>query len=513
MKYPIGIQSFKNIRTGGYVYVDKTALIYQMADRGQYYFFSRPRRFGKSLLVSTMEAYFQGKKELFGGLAIKRLETEWQQYPVLHLDLNVDAYNTPENLEQVLNKVLSDWERIYGSNPDETTLALRFAGIIRRAYEKSGKSVVVLVDEYDKPLLSVLNNQSLYHSYLNTLKGFFGVLKTQDLYLRFVFITGVSRFSHVSIFSDLNNLKDISMSLKYAALCGITERELYDNFGESIRELAFAEGISYEETCDKLRRQYDGYHFCENGVGVYNPFSLLNTFDENKFSDYWFRSGTPTFLVKVLQQNNYDLSDIEGKKASEAALSSTYTDKISPVALLYQTGYLTIKGYDKEYRLYTLGFPNEEVERGFVASLVPHYTHVSFDDNEVFFVQLAKEVKQGKPDEFMRRVQTLLSDNDYRVAGNAELYFQNTLSLIFKMLSFNVQVERATSQGRMDVTIQTKDYIYIFELKLDGTAEEALQQIKDNQYARPFQTDGRKLYKIGVNFSSKTRTVEKWVIE
>ena len=380
MKYPIGIQQFEKLRKSGFVYVDKTDLIYSMAEQGCYYFLSRPRRFGKSLLVSTMEAYFQGKKELFEGLAIERLETEWEQYPVLHLDLNADAYNTPENLEQVLNKVLSDWEKIYGDNSDETTLALRFAGIIRRAYEKSGKPVVVLIDEYDKPLLSVLNNQSLYHSYLNTLIGFFGVLKAQDLYLCFVFITGVSRFSHVSIFSDLNNLKDISMSLKYAALCGITERELYDNFGESIRELAFAESISYEEACDELRRQYDGYHFCENGVGVYNPFSLLNTFDENKFGDYWFRSGTPTFLVKVLQRDNYDLSDIEGKKASEAALSSTYTDKISPIALLYQTGYLTIKGYDKEYRLYTLGFPNEEVERGFVSSLVPHYTHVSFDE-------------------------------------------------------------------------------------------------------------------------------------
>ena len=348
MKYPIGIQDFENIRTGGYVYVDKTTSIYGLANTGKYYFLSRPRRFGKSLLISTMEAYFSGKKELFEGLALERLETEWKRYPVLHLDLNVDQYGTPENLSQVLNEALSAWESVYGSNPNEETLSLRFKGVIQRACEKTGEQVVVLVDEYDKPLLSTIDNKKLHDAYRNTLKGFYGVLKSQDPYIRFAFLTGVSRFSHVSIFSDLNNLKDISMDARYSTICGISEEELHAYFEEPIHELASACGMTYVQACEKLRVQYDGYHFRENSVGMYNPYSLLNTFDSREFKDYWFQTGTPTFLVKLLQKNDYDLKELKGLYVDASALQSVDEDYADPIPVLFQSGYLTISGYDPE---------------------------------------------------------------------------------------------------------------------------------------------------------------------
>ena len=513
MKYPIGIQNFKDIRMGGYVYVDKTALIYKLADLGKYYFLSRPRRFGKSLLISTLEAYFQGKKELFGGLALERLETEWKSYPVLHLDLNVDKYSTPDNLDQVLNEALAQWEKVYGSNPNEATLSLRFKGIIRRAFEQTGKQVVVLVDEYDKPLLSTIDCKELHDAYRSTLKAFFGVLKSQDPYIRFAFLTGVSRFSHVSIFSDLNNLQDISMIPDYADICGISEKELHEYFEESLQELASANGMTYEQVCEKLRGQYDGYHFYPNSVGIYNPFSLLNTFQYKLFQDYWFRTGTPTFLVKLLQQNDYDLKALKGLYVDDSALQSVDEDYADPIPVLFQTGYLTFSGYDPEMG-YRLDFPNQEVERGFFNFLLPYYTSVLKSGVKSYLNKLTAAVRQGKPNDLLRTLQTMLAGKPYMLAGgDKEVHFQNTLYLIFTMLGYNVQVEQATSQGRMDVTIQTPDYVYIFELKLDKSAEEALQQIKNSQYARPFQTDSRKVFLIGANFSSATRTVEKWMVE
>ena len=513
MKYPIGIQQFEKIRKGGFVYVDKTAQVYQLVSQGCYYFLSRPRRFGKSLLISTLEAYFQGKKELFEGLTLERLETEWKSYPVLHLDLNVDKYSTPDNLDQVLNETLARWERAYGSNPNEATLALRFKGVIRRAFEQTGKQVVVLIDEYDKPLLSTIDRKELHEAYRNTLKAFFGVLKSQDQYIRFAFLTGVSRFSHVSIFSDLNNLQDISMIPDYADICGISEKELHEYFEESLQELASANGMAYEQVCEKLREQYDGYHFYPNTVGIYNPFSLLNTFQYKLFQDYWFRTGTPTFLVKLLQQNDYDLKELKGLYVDDSALQSVDDDYADPIPVLFQSGYLTLSGYDPEMG-YRLDFPNREVERGFFNFLVPYYTSLLKSSVKSYLNRLTAAVRQGRPDDLMKALQTMLAGKSYLLAGgDKEVHFQNTLYLIFMMLGYNVQVEQATSQGRMDVTIQTPDYVYIFELKLDKSADEALQQIKDNQYARPFQTDSRKLFLIGANFSSETRTVEKWVVE
>ncbi len=513
MIYPIGIQSFKDIRRRGFVYVDKTALVYNLANTGKYYFLSRPRRFGKSLLVSTMEAYFLGKKELFEGLAMERVETEWKTYPVLRLDLNAREYVDEASLKVELNKHLVIWEKVYGA-PSDQSLAPeeRFYNLVLRIYEQTHEQVVFLVDEYDKPLLQAVDKPELQEAYRNTLKAFYTVLKSLDEYFRFAFLTGVTKFSHVSVFSDLNNLNDISMDADYVDLCGISEKELHAYFEEAIKLLATASKMTYKETCERLREQYDGYHFCEDTIGIYNPFSLLNTFLKKKFQDYWFKTGTPTFLVKLLQNNDYDLDELEGQVASIDTLNSVYTETTSPVAVLYQSGYLTIKGYDKEDDVYILGFPNQEVERGFVRALVPYYTGIKDQNRDAFFIQFAKDVRQGRPEDFMLRLQTVLASNDYRVAGDKELYFQNTLKLIFWMLGFKVDVERATSNGRIDVTIKTKDYIYVLELKLDGTAEDALQQIKDKQYARPFQMDSRKLYMIGVNFSSATRTIEKWLI-
>ena len=513
MKYPIGIQSFPDIRERGFVYVDKTAFVYRMALMGKFYFLSRPRRFGKSLLVSTMEAYFLGRKELFKGLAIGKLETEWVKYPVLHLDLSTGKYDKEADLDDFLNDSLAQWEQVYGSSPTEVNAELRFKGIIRRAYEQTGKQVVVLVDEYDKPLLATIDNKPLHEAYRNTLKAFFSVLKSLDACIRFGFITGVSKFSHVSIFSDLNNPTDISMHPRYADICGISEKELPTYFDDSIRELAEANGMTYEEACEKLRQQYDGYHFRENSIGVYNPFSLLNTFESLVFNDYWFATGTPTFLVKLLQQYDYELHELKGIYVDGDSLSSVDEEYDDPIPVLFQSGYLTIAGYDPELG-YRLDFPNQEVERGFFRFLIPYYTSQQKSSVKGILNKMTSAVRGGRPDELLQVIQTMLAGRSYMVAGaDKEKDFQNTLYLIFILLGYNVQVEQATSQGRIDVTIQTKDYIYIIELKLDKTAEEALRQIKENNYARPFQSDKRKLYLIGVNFSSETRTVEKWVVE
>ena len=512
MKYPIGIQSFEKLRTNGYVYVDKTALVYQITRDMNVHFLSRPRRFGKSLLVSTMEAYFLGRKDLFKGLAMEELETEWKTYPVFHLDLNTGKYDKEADLDDFLNDSLAQWEQVYGTSPTEVNAELRFKGVIRRAYEQTGKQVVVLVDEYDKPLLSSIDNEPLHTAYRNTLKAFFSVLKTMDACIRFGFITGVSKFSHVSIFSDLNNPDDISMDPRYVDICGVSEKELYAYFDSSIRELADANGMTYEEACEKLRKQYDGYHFREHSVGIYNPFSLLNTFAKGTFNDYWFATGTPTFLVKLLQQYDYELHDLKGIYVDGDTLSSVDEEYDDPIPVLFQSGYLTISGYDSELG-YRLDFPNQEVERGFFRFLVPYYTSQQKSSVKGILNKMTAAVRGGRPDELLQVIQTMLAGRSYMVAGaDKEKDFQNTLYLIFILLGYNVQVEQTTSQGRMDITIQTKDYIYIIELKLDKTAEEALRQIKDNHYARPFQSDKRKLYLIGVNFSSETRTVEKWVV-
>ena len=512
MKYPIGIQNFDEIRNGRYVYVDKTRLIYKLVDEGKYYFLSRPRRFGKSLLISTLEAYFTGKKDLFEGLAIYDLEQNWYKYPILHIDLNTANFREKGSLFAILNDYLCKWEAVYGKAESETTLALRFKGVVERAAKKEGRNVVILVDEYDKPILQTFHDKELQEDYRNELKAFYSVLKTQDRYIKFAFLTGVTKFGKVSVFSDLNNLMDISMDNRYISICGITEKELKASFKEGIEELSEATGKTEEETLEKLRVNYDGYHFKPGGVGIYNPFSVLNTMAKLEYGAYWFETGTPTFLVDLLKLHHYELENLTKEQISDDVINSVDSMSTNPIPVIYQSGYLTIKGYDERFKKYKLGFPNQEVEQGFLKFLLPCYS--SAGDNSPYFIEeFVKDVEAGNAERFMQRLSTMLADTDYKVVGNAELYFHNVMYLIFKIMGFYIQVERPTSDGRIDAVIQTDDYIYIIECKLDKSADEALKQIDESGYAAPFMLDKRKLYKIGVNFSSKTRRVEEYKIE
>lgn len=369
--YPIGIQNFESLRNDNYFYVDKTKLIYQLARSGRYYFLSRPRRFGKSLLISTLEAYFEGKKELFRGLAIENLEKDWIKYPILHLDLNIEKYNSPDSLDKILNDKLEYWESIYGTRPSETSFSLRFAGIVRRAYEQTGQRVAILVDEYDKPMLQSIGNEELQRSFRDTLKPFYGVLKSMDGCIKFALLTGVTKFGKISVFSDLNNLNDISMDERYIEICGITEKEIHENLEDELHELARRQKMTYDEVCKELKECYDGYHFVEDSIGLYNPFSLLNTFDKMKFGSYWFETGTPTYLIELLKQNHYSLQRIAHEETDADVLNSIDSASQNPVPVIYQSGYLTIKGYDRRFGMYRLGFPNREVEEGFIKFLLP----------------------------------------------------------------------------------------------------------------------------------------------
>ena len=511
--YPIGIQNFEKIRQDGYFYIDKTALVYRMVKTGSYYFLSRPRRFGKSLLISTLEAYFQGKKELFEGLAVEKLEKDWIKYPILHLDLNIEKYDTPESLDKILDSSLTAWEKIYGAEPSERSFSLRFAGIIQRACEKTGRRVAILVDEYDKPMLQAIGNEALQKQFRDTLKPFYGALKTKDGSIKFALLTGVTKFGKVSVFSDLNNLKDISMDERFVDICGVTETEIHENLENELKELAQKQKMSLEEVCRELKVCYDGYHFVENSIGIYNPFSLLNTFDKMKFGSYWFETGTPTYLVKLLKKHHYDLERMAREETDSQVLNSIDSESTNPIPVIYQSGYLTIKGYDEEFGMYRLGFPNREVEEGFVRFLLPFYANVDKVESPFEIQKFVREVRSGDYDSFFCRLQSFFADTTYEVIRDQELHYENVLFIVFKLVGFYTQVEYHTSKGRIDLVLQTDRFIYVMEFNLDGTAEEALWQIHDKRYALPFASDERKLFKIGVNFSAETRNIEKWVVE
>ena len=511
--YPIGIQNFESLREDGYFYIDKTALIYQMVKTGRYYFLSRPRRFGKSLLISTLEAYFQGKKELFTGLAIEKLEKDWIEYPILHLDLNIEKYDNPESLNKILNDNLVYWESKYGTRPSETSFSLRFAGIIQRACEQTGKRVVILVDEYDKPMLQAIGNEELQKQFRDTLKPFYGALKTKDGYIKFAFLTGVTKFGKVSVFSDLNNLDDVSMWNEYVEICGISEREIHENLEEELHEFAAARGLTYDKLCEELKENYDGYHFTHNSIGMYNPFSLLNAFKRKEFGSYWFETGTPTYLVKLLKKHHYDLERMAHEETDAQVLNSIDSESTNPIPVIYQSGYLTIKGYDEEFGMYRLGFPNSEVEEGFIRFLLPFYANVNKVESPFEIQKFVREVRAGDYNSFFHRLQSFFADTTYEVIREQELHYENVLFIVFKLVGFYVNVEYHTSDGRVDLVLKTDKFIYIMEFKLNGTAEEALQQINDKRYALPFEMDGRKIFKIGVNFSAETRNIEKWIVE
>ncbi len=511
--YPIGIQNFESLRQDGYLYIDKTALIYKMVKTGRYYFLSRPRRFGKSLLISTLEAYFQGKRELFEGLAMEKLEKDWIKYPILHLDLNTQKYDTPESLEDKLNRTLVEWEKQYGAEPAENSLAMRFEGIIQRAYTQTGQRVVILVDEYDKPMLQAIGNEALQKSFRETLKAFYGALKSKDGCIKIGVLTGVTKFGKVSVFSDLNNLDDISMWNEYIELCGISEREIHENLEAELYEFADARGITYDKLCAELKECYDGYHFTHNSIGMYNPFSLLNAFKRKEFGSYWFETGTPTYLVKLLKKHHYNLERMAHEETDAQVLNSIDSESTNPIPVIYQSGYLTIKGYDEEFGIYSLGFPNREVEEGFMKFLLPFYAHVNQVESPFEIQKFVREVRSGDYDSFFHRLQSFFADTTYELIRDQEVHYQNVLFILSKLMGFYVKAEYNTSHGRIDMVLQTDKFIYIMEFKLEGTAEEALKQINEKQYALPFEADGRKIFKIGVNFSAKTRNIEKWIVE
>ena len=418
------------------------------------------------------------------------------------MDLNAKKFDTEEDLIRLIDRQLLVYEEEYGSVPTDVTIDDRFVSLIRNAAEKTGERVVILVDEYDKPMLQAIGNDSLQSQYRNTLKAFYGVLKSMDGYIKFALLTGVTKFGKVSVFSDLNNLEDISRDEAYYDICGISEKELIDNFSEDIQELASANGQTFEQACNRLKEDYDGYHFYPDSPGIYNPFSLLNTFKKKQYGHYWFETGTPTYLVELLKKHKYDLYRMAHEKTTSNVLDSIDAASTNPIPVIYQSGYLTIKGYIPEPRIFELGFPNREVEEGFMNFLLPYYTPIQESESGFAIWDFISDVKSGDIDGFMERLQSFLADCPYEMAKDVELHYQNVLFIVFRLAGLYTNVEYHTSRGRIDLVLQTDSYVYVMEFKLDGSAEQALQQIEEKQYDS-----------IGINFSSETRNIDKWIVK
>jgi hypothetical protein len=449
---PIGLQSFENLRKDGYLYIDKTALVYRFVTTGRYYFLSRPRRFGKSLLLSTLQAYFSGKKELFKGLAIEKLEKDWKKYPVLHLDLNTGEYTTERELRDKLSVKLNEWETLYGAQNVELPLRGRFRSVIRSAYEKTGQRVVILVDEYDKPVLHAIGNESLQDAYCSILRDFYGALKSVDDCIRFAFLTGVTRFiAKVDVFNDLNNLHDITMDRNYSSICGITEEELDTQFKPYVQRMADALEQTYDEVREELRAQYNGYHFVCDSEAIYNPFCLLNVFKKKEFGGYWFYTGTPSYLVHLLKSYQYKLEILDSAQVSEQALKKIEFPSPSPIPVIYQSGYLTIVGYAPTNKLYRLGIPNKEIADGFYNYLLYKYANVFESQTGVVIANLVEEMKAGKVDAFLKRLSSLFADTPYELVKDLENHYQNVLFIVTKLMGFYVKAEYHTSDGRIDL--------------------------------------------------------------
>ena len=528
MKYPIGIQDFESIIRDGYVYVDKTALIYRMATEGKVYFLSRPRRFGKSLLVSTLKYYFQGRKDLFQGLAIDSMEKEWAEYPVFHLSFGGDSFTAEGALEARIEKFLADKETLYGKNPHSKTTGDRFKDLLKAAHRKCGRRAVVLIDEYDKPLLDVLdtnlyvevgvNRRLLEEHYRDILRGFYSVFKEADEHLQFVLLTGVTKFAQVSVFSGFNQPADISMDPRYETLCGITEKELYQYFEVPIGRLAGQYKCDTEQMKARLKRHYDGYHFSDEMTDIYNPFSILNVFDTNRIADYWFRSGTPGYLVRLLNHSQENLNELTGKYYTPRQFIDYKADVEKPLPMIYQSGYLTIKDCDLDTNSFLLDFPNNEVKEGFLTMIAADYLK-SKTNADSWTLTVVRALKNGETEQLRKLFTSFLADIPYTMRRKEdererERYFHYSFYLLMRMVScYTVYTEKQQSEGRVDCIIETPGYIYIFEFKLDGTAEDALQQIDEKGYDRPYEADGRQLYRIGVSFSSETGTIADWKVQ
>ena len=564
-KLPIGVQSFKDLREKGFLYVDKTAYLFHLATSSKVYFLSRPRRFGKSLFLSTLAAYFRGQKELFKDLYIEQAEEEqavqenrtpWQVYPVLYFDFNIGQYLESEALSERLDSLLKEQESLYGilvAKEEKPFFASRFERLIKAAYKKTGKQAVILVDEYDKPLLQTMGvNEELNEHYRNTLKAFYSVIKTCDEYIRFAFLTGVTKFSKISIFSDLNNLRDISLEEDYAGICGITQTELETNFQPEIQALAEKQKLDYSQALAALKQWYDGYLFHPAGEGMYNPYSILNAFDDKELKSYWFGTGTPTFLVNFLKEAHYYIPNLDGKvELDEEGLQTYRAVAQDALPILFQAGYLTIKEYISDLRLYRLGFPNNEVRYGFLRNLLPAYSDVPFGQTGVWVGRFIQDIRKGNVDEFMERMQVIISSIPYDDFPKDKLKlreqnYQTAVYLVFALMGQFAQTEvhcystamdgggstqqrcfgfaetRSQNYTRMysfdrraDCVVVTVDTVYIFEFKLssNGSAEDALNQIKKNGYAERYKADSKKIVLIGSSFDEETRTIKDWKTE
>ena len=522
-RYPVGIQTFSEIIRGNYVYIDKTDLVWNLTRVSKYVFLSRPRRFGKSLLSSTLRSYFEGRKDLFEGLKIMQLEEEWQTYPVIHLDLSTaKAQANAEALQKRLMLLVSEYAEKYGRKEGEDTPGALLQGVIRRTYEQTGQQVAVIIDEYDAPLLEVLHEEENLKGFRRVMQEFYIPLKASDPYLKFCFITGITKFSQLSIFSTINNLKNVSMHPDFAAICGITEEEVKTALAEDIARMAPNYECSPEEMFQKVKNMYDGYHFADVSPDIYNPFSLLNALMDRKLTSGWFTSATPTFLIRQMQHFRTDITTLEDMEEPVDSFDIPTEAMTTALPLLYQSGYLTIKGYDRYTEMYQLSIPNQEVRIGFTKGLLP--TYVGIDSGSVqsgFAVKFWKALRNSDLDMALREMQAYLAGIPYvegfkkKLDGAAtkEGFYEYTLYLIFSMLNVYVRTQVKTAKGRTDMVILMPDTIYILELKVGGTAQEALEQIDSKGYALPYQADGRKVVKAGIRFNPDTRTIEDWVIE
>lgn len=513
IKYPVGIQNFSKLREEGFLYVDKTAYIHRLIKGGGYVFLSRPRRFGKSLLVSTIEAYYRGRRELFKGLAIDSLTDKWEAHPVFHLDLSNRNYQDESSVNKVLNAALELWENEYGDEKRDRDPEERFAYVIRRAYEQTGKRVVILVDEYDKPLLNMFDQPEVAASCRAVLKAFYANLKAMDGYIEFAMLTGVARFSKVSIFSDLNNLSDISFDDRFSGICGITGSELKAYFGEGIEELAALHGITREEMGKMLKKTYDGYHFSAKSEDIYNPFSLLSAFSRQRIRSYWFETGTPTYLVRLLHKIGRPFRTFTPIEIEDEYLETSGLQNRDPVPAFYQSGYLTIKSYDSTNRLYTLDYPNEEVKEGFLKFLLLEYIPKIQTDSGFSITDFIRYIRVGDCEGFMRSMESLIASIPYSDKGSAEAHFQNAVYLLFTLVGFSARMEERTSDGRIDILLTSDSKIYIFEFKVDGSAEKAMHQIREKKYWLPYLTKSNEIFLIGANFDTQTRRLDGYLIE
>ncbi len=511
--YPIGIQTFSEIREGNYLYIDKTAYVYRMTHASaKYMFLSRPRRFGKSLLTSTLHSYFSGRKGLFSGLAIENLEKEWIEFPILHFDMSTAKHADKEQLLQELNLKLFGYEQIYGRLEEEVNPNQRLMGLIKRAYEQTGKKVVVLIDEYDAPLLDVVHERENLDVLRNIMRNFYSPLKACDPYLRYVFLTGITKFSQLSIFSELNNLENISMDEPYAAICGISEDEIHSQMKEDVDELAKNLEVTPEIALMKLKENYDGYHFTYPSPDMYNPFSLLTAMEKGKIGSYWFGSGTPAYLIKMLDKYSVGPSEIGRKMTAVEDFDAPTERMTSIIPLLYQSGYITIKDFDKELDLYTLDIPNKEVRIDLMKSLLPHYVGSKAPETTTMVAYLSRDIRNGDMDAALRRLQTFLSTIPQCDNTKYEGHYQQMFYIIFSLIGYYVDVEVRTPRGRVDMVLRTKTTLYVMELKLDKDADMAMEQIDLKNYPERFALCGLPIVKVAVNFDSERCTIGDWKI-